>query len=204
MSSKQTNKLKSASKSPGKPVSAARQKRVAAPDFAQALKASSPLAAGLVETAQRQAPTVVQVAVILPCYNEALAIAEVVKSFQASLPDAKIYVFDNRSTDNTAEVARAAGAQVFLERRAGKGNVVRRMFAEVDADVYLMCDGDGTYDAASAPQLIKAVTDDHMDMVIGARANIHQEAHRAGHAFGNKLFNGIYRTLFGNEYSHFQ
>lgn len=201
MSSKPTTKRKSASKSLAKPASATWQTQAAATDLAQALKASSPLAAGLVETARRQqAPAAVQVAVILPCYNEALAIADVVKSFQLSLPDAKIFVFDNRSTDNTAEVARAAGAQVFLERRAGKGNVVRRMFAEVDADVYLMCDGDGTYDAASAPQLIKAVTDDHMDMVIGARANIHQEAHRAGHAFGNKLFNGIYRTLFGNEY----
>lgn len=169
--------------------------------LAQALKAASPLAEGLVADASRQrdkAP--VHVAVILPCYNEALAIGDVVKSFQKSLPDARIYVFDNRSTDNTAEVARAAGAQVFLERRAGKGNVVRRMFAEIDADVYLMADGDGTYDASSAPLLIKAITDDHMDMVVGARENIHQEAHRAGHAFGNKIFNGIYRTLFGNEY----
>ncbi len=201
MPSRQTNKRKSGSKRPVHSASEQWQTQAAAPDFAQALSASSPLAAGLVETARRQqARAAVQVAVILPCYNEALAIANVVKSFQLSLPDAKIFVFDNRSTDNTAEVARTAGAQVIVERRAGKGNVVRRMFAEVDADVYLMCDGDGTYDAASAPQLIKAVTDDQMDMVIGARANIHQEAHRVGHAFGNKLFNGIYRALFGNEY----
>ena len=89
---------------------------------------------------------------------------------------------------------------MFFERRAGKGNVVRRMFAEIDADVYLMVDGDGTYDASSAPRLIDAVVNDHMDMVIGARENIHQNAHRAGHAFGNMIFNTLYRTLFGSEF----
>jgi hypothetical protein len=141
-----------------------------------------------------------RVAVLLPCYNEAAAIARVVADFQAILPTARICVFDNNSTDGTAEVARAAGAEVFRETRRGKGAVVRRMFADIDADVYLMADGDGTYDAASAPKLISAILDDKVDMAIGARAEVRQNAHRRGHAFGNALFNGIYASLFGAQY----
>ena len=109
-------------------------------------------------------------------------------------------MFDNASTDDTAERARLAGADVFREPRPGKGNVVRRMFAEIDADVYVMADGDGTYDAASAPKLVAMIVDDHLDMAIGARQNVLQDAHRTGHAFGNRLFNRIYSTLFGAEY----
>ena len=141
-----------------------------------------------------------RVAVILPCYNEALTIAKVVEDFRAVLPGARIAVFDNNSTDGTASVARAAGAEVFHEPRRGKGNVVRRMFAEVDADVYLMADGDGTYDPQAAPDLISLVVDDHVDMAVGTRANVTQNAHRAGHAFGNRLFNRMFASLFGHAF----
>eukprot|EP01037_Dinobryon_pediforme_P002514 gene2514-2553_t len=140
------------------------------------------------------------VAVIIPCFNEAATIAEVVVSFRRALPLARIYVFDNNSTDETSAIARAAGANIYHEPRAGKGNVVRRMFAEIDADVYVMVDGDGTYDAIAAPLLVKYIVDDHIDMVIGARENIHQNAHRAGHAFGNVIFNSLYRAVFGTEF----
>lgn len=168
---------------------------------------SGELAAALREAARHMrgalpvgAPAPTRVAVVLPCYNEASAIARVVREFRAVLPQARICVFDNNSTDGTAHVAREAGAEVFSERRRGKGAVVRRMFADVDADVYLMADGDGTYDAASAPRLVSAVVDDKVDMAIGSRANVTQNAHRRGHAFGNRIFNGVYRSLFGAQY----
>jgi glycosyltransferase involved in cell wall biosynthesis len=144
--------------------------------------------------AKRPAP---RVAVVLPCYNEAASIARVVNEFRAALPGARVIVFDNASTDDTSLVARQAGAEVFFERRPGKGNVVRRMFADVDADIYLMADGDGTYDAAAAPRLIAAVAEDNVDMAIGVRAEVYEEAHRRGHAIGNFLFNRLYQTLFG-------
>ena len=111
-----------------------------------------------------------RVAVILPCHNEALSIARVVREFRAALPGARIIVYDNASTDATGGMAEAAGAEVFGEPRPGKGNVVRRMFADVDADIYVMADGDGTYDAASAPLLVEAIAHDNIDMAIGARA----------------------------------
>lgn len=142
-----------------------------------------------------------RVAVLLPCFDEAASIARVVADFRAALPEARICVFDNGSTDGTGEIARAAGAEVFLERRRGKGAVVRRMFADIDADVYLMADGDGTYDAASAPKLVAAITEEHVDMAIGARADVRREAHRPGHAFGNAVFNRLYAGLFGADYS---
>lgn len=140
------------------------------------------------------------IAVIIPCFNEALTIATVVADLRHALPGARIVVFDNNSSDGTAEAARAAGADVFFEPQRGKGNVVRRMFAEIDADVYLMVDGDGTYDAASAPALVSLVLDERIDMAVGARANVTQNAHRAGHAFGNRLFNTIFAKLFGRSY----
>jgi len=146
------------------------------------------------EAAQSRA---LSVAVVLPCHNEAASIARVVDEFRAALPQARIVVFDNASTDQTAEIARGAGAEVRSERRPGKGNVVRRMFADIDADIYLMADGDGTYDAASAPLLIAAIENDNVDMAIGARAKVMEDAHRRGHAFGNRLFNKLYQTLFG-------
>ena len=142
-----------------------------------------------------------RIAVIVPCFNEATTIAKVIEDFRRVLPDARIAVFDNNSTDGTASVARAAHADVYFEPRRGKGNVVRRMFAEIDADVYLMVDGDGTYDAEAAPDLVSLVLDDRVDMAIGARRNVTQDAHRPGHAFGNRLFNRIFAKMFGQAYA---
>ncbi len=139
----------------------------------------------------------VAIAVLIPCRNEAATIGTVVRDFRAALPQARICVFDNASKDDTIAEARAAGAEVFAERRRGKGNVVRRMFAEISADVYVIVDGDGTYDASAAPELVKMIADDHIDMAIGVRANVHENAHRRGHALGNRLFNRLYGALFG-------
>ena len=137
------------------------------------------------------------IAVLLPCHNEALSIARVVAGFRAVLPTARIFVYDNRSTDDTSAVARAAGAIVRAEPWPGKGNVVRRMFADIDADVYLMADGDGTYDPAVAAEMVRRLVLEHLDMVVGTRRNVYENAHRKGHGFGNQVFNGFYRRLFG-------
>src|SRR3984957_16114439 len=126
------------------------------------------------ETAKRATPRVV---VVLPCHNEAAAIARVVREFRAALPQARVIVFDNASSDATAAIAADAGAEVHFEPRPGKGNVVRRMFADIEADIYLMADGDGTYDAASAPLLVASVEKDNVDMAIGARAMVMHDAH---------------------------
>ena len=142
----------------------------------------------------------VAVAVLVPCFNEAQSIASVVAGFRASLPHARIVVFDNASTDDTAAVARLAGAEVRLEPRPGKGNVVRRMFADIEADVYLLVDGDGTYDASAAARLVAGIVEDRADMVVAARANIQIDAHRAGHAFGNRLFNRCFGLLFARNF----
>lgn len=141
--------------------------------------------------------TAARIAVLLPCYNEGLSIKAVVENFRAVLPAAKIYVYDNRSSDNTSEQARLAGAIVRTEPWPGKGNVVRRMFSDVDADVYIMADGDGTYDSRMAPEMIAYLLDGKLDMVVGTRKNIYQDAHRLGHGLGNRFFNGVYRSLFG-------
>ena len=135
-------------------------------------------------TADKSAPAPA-IAVLVPCFNEARTIADVVRSFHASLPEAEIYVYDNNSTDATAEVARQAGAVVRSERRQGKGYVVRRMFADVEADVYLLVDGDGTYDAGAAPRLVKELLDGGFDQVNGARVHKSAQAYRAGHVVGN-------------------
>jgi glycosyltransferase involved in cell wall biosynthesis len=137
-----------------------------------------------------------RIAVLLPCYNEGGAIFNVVQSFKETLPTAAIYVYDNNSTDDTAAEARAAGADVRHEPRQGKGHVVRRMFADIDADIYLMADGDGTYDVASAPALIQLLCDQHLDMVVGARQEQCAKAHRVGHKLGNNVFNIALRILF--------
>lgn len=142
-----------------------------------------------------------RIAVLLPCYNEGLSIRKVVIEFRRALPDSTIYVYDNRSSDNTAAEAAAAGAVVRSEPWPGKGNVVRRMFSDIDADVYVMADGDGTYDSAAAPAMIRKLESEHLDMVVGTRRNIYENAHRAGHAFGNHLFNRLYRGLFGPMFS---
>ncbi len=141
-----------------------------------------------------------RIAVLVPCYNEAKAIANVVAEFAAVLPQAEIYVYDNNSTDGTAEVAKAAGALVRREGRQGKGNVVRRMFTDVDADIYVMVDGDGTYDAASAPKMIRYLEEQKLDMVVGCRVDTVQEAYRPGHRFGNSLLTGCVARLFGRQF----
>ena len=141
-----------------------------------------------------------RVAVLLPCFNEEAAIADTVQAFRAVLPDARIYVFDNASTDATADRARDAGAVVRRENNRGKGNVVRRMFADLDADIYIMADGDGTYDADSVHVLMAPVLAGEADMAVGARA-AEAGAHRPGHAFGNRLFNKAVGWLFGKGFS---
>ena len=142
-----------------------------------------------------------RIAVLLPCYNESAAIAQTVAGFRAALPGATIYVYDNNSADRTIEVARAAGAVVRSERIQGKGAVVRRMFADVDADIYVMADGDATYDAAAAPAMIQRLLDDHLDMVVGARASEVDHAYRRGHRLGNRVLTGILARLFGRTFS---
>jgi glycosyltransferase involved in cell wall biosynthesis len=143
----------------------------------------------------------VRIAVLIPCFNEAPTIHQVVTSFRAALPTAAVYVYDNRSTDDTAKRAAEAGAVVRHEPWPGKGNVVRRMFADVEADVFLMADGDGTYDAKVAPAMIARLLSEHADMVVGTRRNVYSDAHRKGHGFGNRLFNTIYRRLIGPDFT---
>jgi glycosyltransferase involved in cell wall biosynthesis len=138
------------------------------------------------------------VAVLIPCYNEAAAIESVITGFQGALPDATIHVYDNNSSDATVEIARRAGAIVRVERLQGKGNVVRRMFADVDADVYVLVDGDGTYDAGAAPTLVRRLLDEDLDMVTGTRVAQSSAAYRTGHAFGNRMLTGMVAGIFGN------
>lgn len=142
-----------------------------------------------------------RIAVILPCYNEEAAIAQTVAAFRAALPGAAIYVYDNNSRDGTIAAARAAGAIVRRERTQGKGNVVRRMFADVDADVYVMADGDATYDAAAAPAMVAQLIDEQLDMVVGARVHDDAAAYRRGHVLGNRLMTGFLARLFGRSFS---
>jgi glycosyltransferase involved in cell wall biosynthesis len=142
-----------------------------------------------------------RIAVLLPCYNEEAAIAQTIAGFRAALPTAAIYVYDNNSADRTREVAAAAGAIVRTERMQGKGHVVRRMFADVEADIYVMADGDATYDAAAAPELVRRLVEDQLDMVVGARRSEVEEAYRRGHRLGNRLFTGLLARLFGRSFS---
>jgi glycosyltransferase involved in cell wall biosynthesis len=142
-----------------------------------------------------------RIAVLLPCYNEEAAVAQTVAGFRAALPDAAIYVYDNNSSDRTREVAAAAGAIVRSEKMQGKGHVVRRMFADVEADIYVMADGDATYDASAAPALVAKLVDEQLDMVVGARKSEVEEAYRRGHVLGNKVFTGLLSSLFGRSFS---
>lgn len=142
-----------------------------------------------------------KVAVLIPCYNEALTIAKVVQDFRRNLPGSDIYVYDNNSNDGTINVARQAGAIVRSESLQGKGNVVRRMFADIEADVYVMVDGDATYDADSASLMIDKLVADKLDMVTGVRKSHIQEAYRAGHRMGNKLFSLLIAKIFGDRIS---
>ena len=142
-----------------------------------------------------------RIAVILPCYNEEAAIAQTLAGFRAALPDAAIYVYDNNSADRTVEVARAAGAIVRTERMQGKGNVVRRMFADVDADIYVMADGDATYDATAAPAMIAKMLGEGLDMVVGTRIHEAADAYRRGHVLGNRAMTGLLAQLFGRSFT---
>jgi glycosyltransferase involved in cell wall biosynthesis len=142
-----------------------------------------------------------RIAVLLPCYNEEAAIAQTVAGFRAALPTADIYVYDNNSRDRTVEVAAAAGAIVRTERMQGKGHVVRRMFADIEADIYVMADGDSTYEAAAAPGMVARLLEERLDMVVGARKSEIDEAYRRGHRLGNRLFTGILASLFGRTFT---
>lgn len=141
------------------------------------------------------------IAVLLPCYNEETAIAGVIEDFRNALPSAQIYVYDNNSTDRTADAARSAGAIVRSETYQGKGNVVRRMLADIDADVYVMADGDGTYDTSAAGRLIDELVTNNLDMVVGTRLGGGDEAYRRGHQWGNRFFNRVVGHLFGESFS---
>ena len=142
-----------------------------------------------------------KVAVLLPCFNEASTIASAVRGFAEALPGARIYVFDNNSTDDTARAASLAGARVFREGRHGKGNVVRRMFADIDADVYLMAGGDGNYDPADAPSLVNVLLTEHVDMVVGTRRGAVADSTRSARIIGERGFNRLYRLLFGGGFT---
>lgn len=143
-------------------------------------------------------PVSPSVAVLIPCYNEESAITKVVRDFREALPHAAIYVYDNNSSDRTVELARAAGAQVFTETLQGKGHVVRRMFSDVEADLYVLVDGDDTYLAASAVPMIEALVDNRLDMLNGTRITEIVAAYRPGHKFGNSLLSGMVRQTFGS------
>ena len=162
--------------------------RAAAPAF----PAPMPAPAGAAAAASPR------IAVLVPCYNEAVAIPRVVAAFRAALPDATVYVYDNNSRDGTREAALAAGAVVRTEPLQGKGHVVRRMFADIEADAYLLVDGDDTYDAAAGPEMVRRLLDERLDMVTGVRITDATAAYRPGHRFGNAMLTGMVRQVFGN------
>ena len=143
----------------------------------------------------------VVIAVIVPCYNEEVTIAKVIRDFQDISDNTVVYVYDNNSQDRTVEVATQAGARVRTEPEQGKGNVVRRMFADVDADIYVLVDGDDTYDASVCPSLIEKMLDERLDMVVGIRKEETEAAYRRGHSWGNKMFNDLFRKVIGNKFS---
>jgi hypothetical protein len=140
------------------------------------------------------------VAVLVPCFNEEATVARVVEDFRAALPGAVVWVYDNASTDRTAQAAEGAGATVRREPLKGKGNVVRRMFADIEADIYVLVDGDDTYDAGAAPEMVRRLIDGSLDMVAGARTPGNGSAYRPGHRFGNRVLSGIVGALFGSRF----
>src|SRR6266436_4523334 len=142
-----------------------------------------------------------RIAVLVPCFNEEAAVATVVADFRKALPSAEIFVYDNNSSDRTVAVARDAGAQVRSERRQGKGHVVRRMFADIDADIYVLVDGDATYDAASAPRMIDALLSERLDMVVGMRVEQAAAAYRRGHRTGNRMLTSFLSSVFGQAFN---
>src|SRR5713101_371959 len=162
------------------------------------------MAEALVQFAQAEFPQAgtaqPRVAVLVPCFNEEAAVGTVVADFRKALPSAEIFVYDNNSSDRTVAVAREAGAEVRSERRQGKGHVVRRMFADIDADIYVLVDGDATYDAASAPRMIDTLLNDHLDMVVGFRVDQAELAYRPGHRTGNRMLTGFLSSVFGEAF----
>jgi glycosyltransferase involved in cell wall biosynthesis len=152
----------------------------------------------LPEALPREARRGPRIAVLIPCYNEAVAIGRVVTDFRSALPQSSIFVYDNNSTDETCDVARKAGAVVRREPLQGKGNVVRRMFADIEADVYVLVDGDGTYDASAAPTLVERLLGDDLDMVTGIRVADSSSAYRLGHKLGNRALTGVVANIFGD------
>jgi len=143
----------------------------------------------------------ITIAVIIPCYNEEIAIPSVVEDFRKALPFAQIHVYDNKSSDRTSEVAAQAGAIVDFEPFAGKGNVMRRMFSDIDADVYVLVDGDDTYDSTAAPGMVRLLLDSKLDMVNGVRVSTQKEAYRFGHRFGNVLLTQMVAIIFGRQFT---
>jgi len=141
------------------------------------------------------------IAVLLPCYNEEAAIGATIAGFRAALPSATVFVYDNNSRDRTREIAAEAGAIVRTERQQGKGHVVRRMFADIDADVYIMADGDLTYDPKAAQAMVDLLLADQLDMVVGTRKHEEEKAYRGGHVLGNRIFTGLLSRLFGRSFS---
>ena len=142
-----------------------------------------------------------EIAILVPCFNEEFTVGQTVSAFREALPLATVYVYDNNSTDRTIEVARAAGAVVRSEARQGKGNVVRRMFADIDADVFVLVDGDATYEARAAPRMVRRAVDENLDFVNGARVSRSVEAYRPGHRFGNYVLTALVRSVFGKQFT---
>lgn len=142
-----------------------------------------------------------RVAVLIPCYNEEMTISATIMGFRSALPNAVIYVCDNNSTDRTAELSTAAGAVVLREARQGKGNAVRRMFADVDADIYVLVDGDATYDPYAAPAMIERMVGENLDFLNGARVTEIEAAYRPGHRLGNYLLSSLVQVIFGRQFS---
>lgn len=160
------------------------------------MRARSPHGLDLASSA-RPIVAAAPVAVLIPCYNEAASIEAVVRDFRRFLPNAAIYVYDNNSTDGTSERAQVEGAVVRRERLQGKGNVIRRMFADVEADAYVLVDGDATYEAADAPSMVEMLLSEHLDMVNGARISASDQAYRPGHRLGNIVLTWLVRAAFG-------
>ncbi len=142
-----------------------------------------------------------RIAVLIPCYNEEVAISAVVRDFCAALPEATVYVYDNNSSDGTLAAARMAGAVARTESLQGKGHVIRRMFADIEADAYVLVDGDGTYSAATSPAMVRLLLEDGLDMVNGTRISEVSAAYRRGHRFGNAVLTGLVAWVFGNRVS---
>jgi len=146
-------------------------------------------------------PAEPRIAIVVPCYNEALTIGQLVQDFRRHFPDAQVYVFDNNSSDDTVRVARAAGAIVRRVALQGKGSVVRRMFADVEADAYVMIDGDATYDVGAAPAMVNKLLRERLDMVVGSRISTEQAAYRFGHRAGNSALTGFLSLIFGRTFT---